>query len=126
MYGRGYIRIGLHEGATVVPINSVDFGGKIPHVLVAAGDRVTRRNVTIGTELDRGSYLEILDGVSPDELVVIAGADGLTDGSKVRIQKERTESNSQKGSAAPPAAASHALPSAASPSPVSPVASNRP
>lgn len=85
MYGRGYIELNKHLGATVVPINAVAFGGTKPRVFVAVGDKVSLRMVTVGAELEGGAFIEILEGIKPNELVVVAGADGLFDGAKVRI-----------------------------------------
>jgi RND family efflux transporter MFP subunit len=102
MYGRGYIRLNTHPGATVVPINAVTFGGTKPRVYVATGDTVHLKEVTTGAELEDGAFIEIVDGVRPDDRVVVAGADGLVDGAKVRVSQGKPNGPG-RGSAVKPA-----------------------
>jgi RND family efflux transporter MFP subunit len=85
MYGRGFIQIGKHQQATLVPVNAVQFTSKGEQVFVVTGNRAKLRNVRVGVETDGGSMLEIVDGLVVGERVVIAGADGLGDGSEIRV-----------------------------------------
>jgi multidrug efflux pump subunit AcrA (membrane-fusion protein) len=52
------------------------------YVFVTQGDRVRRRPVELG--VDQGEWLEITRGLGPGEQVVVAGADGLSEGAQVR------------------------------------------
>jgi RND family efflux transporter MFP subunit len=105
MYGRGYIQLSRHEGATVVPINAVTFGGTKPRIFVASADKVSIRAVTVGAELERGALIEILEGIRPGELVVTAGADGLVDGAVVRVSRGKSNNSAPGASAKPQASA---------------------
>ncbi|MGC4067739.1 MAG: efflux RND transporter periplasmic adaptor subunit [Polyangiaceae bacterium] len=85
MYGRGFIQIGKHQQATLVPVNAVQFTSKGEQVFIVNGNRAQLRSVHVGVEADGGAMLEIVDGLTPGERVVVAGADGLGDGSEVRV-----------------------------------------
>jgi multidrug efflux pump subunit AcrA (membrane-fusion protein) len=51
-------------------------------VYVLNGDKVSRREVTLG--VDGEQWLEIVSGVQPQDELVIAGLEGLSDGTAVR------------------------------------------
>ena len=86
MYGRAFIQLALHKGALVVPVTAVQINSRGQSVFVTQGDQVAQRTVTIGTEVDGGSSLEVTSGLSPGDQVVVAGADGLSDKAKVRVR----------------------------------------
>lgn len=105
MYGRGSIVTDVHAGATVAPVEAVQIANETAFAFVIEGGVAHRRNLKLG--VDGGDWLEILDGLKAGDDVVVAGADGLADGMKVRTQP---------ASAAPVAAAAAATASpAASP-----------
>jgi membrane fusion protein, multidrug efflux system len=85
MYGRGAIRLEVHPNTPVVQVNAVQISSGKRYVFVLKGNRVDRRLVVTGADVDGGSFLEIRSGVTPGEEVVIAGADGLSDGTEVRV-----------------------------------------
>jgi RND family efflux transporter MFP subunit len=103
LYGRAYIELARHTGAMVVPVAAVQINDRGSFVFVARGDQVERRKVVLGTEVDAGAGLEILSGLSPTDQVVIAGADGLSSGTKVRV---RTRQSLETNAGANPATAS--------------------
>jgi membrane fusion protein (multidrug efflux system) len=78
-----------------------------PEVWVVKGDKVELRELQTG--LSDESFLEILSGVSPDELVVTAGQEALSDKSRVRVVNS---SNHKSGStdSSPPLAGATAEP----------------
>jgi RND family efflux transporter MFP subunit len=82
MYGRGAIEVDLHPKAVVAPVNAVQIANNRAYVFVTQGDRVRRRPVELG--VDQGEWLEITRGLGPGEQVVVAGADGLSEGAQVR------------------------------------------
>jgi RND family efflux transporter MFP subunit len=82
MYGRAAIVTGVHPGALTVPVGAVQISSGRHYVFVVQGDKVRRREVRIG--VDGETWLEILGGLQPEEEVVIAGLEGLSDGSPVR------------------------------------------
>jgi hypothetical protein len=56
------------------------------YVFVLEGNRVRRKQVETG--YDAGEWLEVTNGVRAGEEAVIAGADGLSDGTVVRVARE--------------------------------------
>ncbi|MGC4114464.1 MAG: efflux RND transporter periplasmic adaptor subunit [Myxococcales bacterium] len=83
MYGRAAIILDVHQGATVVPVSAVTINALGRYAFVLDGDKARRRAVKTG--VDGGEWLEILEGVSPGESIVTAGADALSDGATVRL-----------------------------------------
>ncbi len=84
MYGRAKIRLETHPNTAVAPINALQVASRKAYVFVVRGDKVERRAVVVGAEVDDGAATEILSGLVPGERVVVAGADGLADGADVR------------------------------------------
>jgi membrane fusion protein (multidrug efflux system) len=73
----------LRENVPVVPREAItDRGGKRV-VFVLTGQRVARRDVSLG--LGDDNKVEILDGVSEGERVVVRGLETLTDQTRVRV-----------------------------------------
>jgi RND family efflux transporter MFP subunit len=101
MYGRGAIEVDLHQNAVVAPVNAVQISNNRAYVFVAKNDKVQRRPVDLG--VDQGEWLEIKRGLSAGEQVVIAGADGLSDGAAIRaVAGMNPFSGAKEGEAAPP------------------------
>lgn len=98
MYGRGSIRLSVHPKMPVIPAVAMQVNETQRYVFVVKGDKVERRIIETG--VDEGDWLEVLKGLSAGEEVVIAGADGLSDGSTIRQNKPGSA-----GSAAPSASA---------------------
>jgi RND family efflux transporter MFP subunit len=88
MYGRGDIVVAIHPNAMVVSVNAVLITAGTRYTYVLHGEKVERRTLQIGTELDEGSLLEVKSGLAPGEEVVVAGADGLSNGSLVRATRD--------------------------------------
>ncbi len=86
MYGRGSITLERHPGATVLPAAAMQMSDQQRYVFVLEGNRVRRKLVETG--YDAGEWLEVKSGVLAGEQVVIAGADGLSEGSVVRVASE--------------------------------------
>jgi hypothetical protein len=57
-----------------------------PFAFILRGEKVERRKVGLG--YDGGSWLEILGGLASGDEVVVAGADGLADGTTVRVSRD--------------------------------------
>lgn len=88
MYGRGYIRREVHAAAPVMPVNALQISSRQPYVFVLVGEKVERRTIKTGVEVDGGNAFEVLSGLVPGDEVVIAGADGLADGMTVRVARD--------------------------------------
>ncbi|MFT3776144.1 MAG: efflux RND transporter periplasmic adaptor subunit [Minicystis sp.] len=99
MYGRGAIRLAVHPHATVIPIAALQISDKARYVYVIAGDKAQRRPVETG--VDGGDWLEITRGLAPGDEVVVAGADGLSDGAAVRVAREKPASLPSSSASAP-------------------------
>jgi membrane fusion protein, multidrug efflux system len=87
MYGRGYVRREIHPNAAVAPINAVQISSGKRYAFVLHDTRVEWRSITTGVEVDAGNAVEVRAGLAPGEEVVVAGADGLADGTTVRVAR---------------------------------------
>jgi membrane fusion protein, multidrug efflux system len=85
MYGRAAIVTEVHRDAMVVTSASTQVSNGEYVVFVVKGDTVKR--TTIGVGVDGGTWLEVLSGLAPGDEVVTAGADVLSDGATVRVQR---------------------------------------
>jgi len=88
MYGRGFIRREVHPNTAVVQVNAVQISSGKRYVFVLHDNKVERRAVTTGVDVDDGRLLEIRSGLVAGEEVVIAGADALADGTQVRVARD--------------------------------------
>ncbi len=76
------------KGAVLIPAGAVQTGadGTAKSVMVMAADGTAhRRAVKLGIETAK--TVEVLDGISPTDMVITTGAYGLDDGTKVKIAK---------------------------------------
>jgi RND family efflux transporter MFP subunit len=71
------------ENVTVVPRDAVTERDGKPVVFLVDGQRASRREVALGVGDD--DVVEIREGVSPGQRVVVRGLETLTDGAKVRV-----------------------------------------
>jgi RND family efflux transporter MFP subunit len=88
MYGRGAIQREIHPKTAVVPVNAVQISSRQKYLFVLRDTKVERKVVETGAEVENGKYLEVRAGVAPGDEVVIAGADGLADGTTVRVTRD--------------------------------------
>ena len=86
MYGRGSIVTGVHQGSVVVPASAVQISNERHYVFVLNNDRVKRAEVQIG--VDGGEWLEVTSGLGPNDEIVIAGSDVLSDNALVRAVRD--------------------------------------
>jgi RND family efflux transporter MFP subunit len=88
MYGRGFILRETHPNTPVLSVNAVQISSGKRYVFVLHDTKVERRLVTTGAEIEDGTVLEVRSGLKAGEEVVIAGADGLADGTTVRVTRD--------------------------------------
>ena len=88
MYGRGFIRRAIHPSTPVVSVNAVQISAGRKYVFVLHDTKVERRSITTGAEMEDGTLFEVRSGLAAGEEVVIAGADGLADGTTVRVTRD--------------------------------------
>jgi RND family efflux transporter MFP subunit len=87
MYGRGAIVIETHPRLPVVPVTAVVVTNRQAFAFAVdpGGDVVHRRALTVG--VDGGDWFEIKGGLRAGDEVVVAGAEALSDGMKVRVNR---------------------------------------
>ena len=82
----GFVGINIerqrHHQATLLPRDAVIRELQSAHVFVVAENTATERKVELG--LEEGTQVQILSGLEPGEVVVIAGQGGLEDGALVK------------------------------------------
>jgi RND family efflux transporter MFP subunit len=83
MFGRALLPSGAHT-AFLVPRDAVHEQGQLTYVFVVAEERARMRLVRIGAVAADG--LEVLSGLEPGELVVVAAAEPLRDGQSVEAR----------------------------------------
>ncbi|MBT8066405.1 MAG: efflux RND transporter periplasmic adaptor subunit [Gammaproteobacteria bacterium] len=81
MLGRFTIAYEKHTAALTIPADALVNDDEQTSVYVVSKGEVTKRTVETGIETD--GKIEILAGLSDDELIVVVGHGGLQDGSKV-------------------------------------------
>jgi len=69
----------------LVPQKAVHQENASKVVYIVKNDMLERRGVTLGAE--RGSDVEIIAGLQPDQMVVVSGPENLHDGQSVQIKK---------------------------------------
>jgi membrane fusion protein, multidrug efflux system len=103
MYGRAAVRLELHPHVPAVSVNAVQLSDNQKYVFVLNGTKVTRRPVRTGAEFMDGQFFEVTQGLAAGEEVVTAGADGIGDGTTVRVARDVDPFSGAKAQAAPAA-----------------------
>ncbi|QTL96809.1 efflux RND transporter periplasmic adaptor subunit [Iocasia frigidifontis] len=71
------------ENTVVIPINAVlDLDGN-PYVFAVDGDKVVKKEIEIG--IINANELEVIDGISPEDILVIQGQNSLQNGDLVEV-----------------------------------------
>lgn len=83
MFGRVAIRVDRHEGTLITPLDAVVVFRDNSSLFVVRDGLAERREVTTGYASE--GNIEILEGASAGEMVVMTGHEGLRDGVRVRI-----------------------------------------
>ncbi len=94
MFCRLKIITARHENALVIPKKAL-MGEESNQVWIVDGDRGQLRLVETGIQDD--NYVEILSGVTREELVITEGQTALTEKSRIRIVNNPEESNDEEG-----------------------------
>jgi len=71
------------EASLLIPANALLFRAEGPSIGVVRDGKAVMRPVTIGH--DFGSTLEIVQGIAPDEQVILHPSDSLTTGTAVKV-----------------------------------------
>jgi membrane fusion protein (multidrug efflux system) len=83
MFITAHIVTATHADAVLVPKRAVVYDDGLPHVFVVRDSTATRRQLEVGFE--DGEHLEVLNGTTRGDMVVVVGQNGLKDQAKVRI-----------------------------------------
>jgi multidrug efflux pump subunit AcrA (membrane-fusion protein) len=81
-----HIKLPTSNQAVMLPVNTLVFRDGM-QAAVVINDHVSLKHVTIGR--DYGKTVEIVDGISPGDTVVINPMDSIEDGQEVRILKPK-------------------------------------
>ena len=93
-YGQVHFSVKYGANKVTLPVNAMLFRAEGPRVAVVGADgKVHLRLISIGR--DYGTTLEILDGVTVGDQVVVNPSDSLEDGQAVRIAEAKPGSGSQ-------------------------------
>lgn len=85
-YARGNIETGSTATSIVVPESAlIDRSGDAAVVFVLAGNRVSRKAVTVGARDERTGRIAILTGLQPGERVLISPSSDIGDGTVVTL-----------------------------------------
>ena len=80
------VDVAVDDAALCVPLSAVqDIDGESPHVYLAQGGKAVRRLVTLG--LRSATLVQAIEGLAEGDLVVVAGAENLHDGSAVESKQ---------------------------------------
>lgn len=83
MFARVFVETETRADTLVIPKAALSLESIGDTVYVAAGDVASRRNVKLGFR--EGDSVEILEGVSEGEQVIVVGQDGLSDGTPINV-----------------------------------------
>jgi membrane fusion protein, multidrug efflux system len=89
MFARFSIAYEKHSEAMVIPLQALVEEDELTSVYIVSNGEVTRRQIETGIESD--GQVEVLDGLSGGEQIVVIGQSALRDGSKVLAQNNSQE-----------------------------------
>ena len=99
-YAQVKLKIPTKVSTLVVPVNTLLFRSEGPQVaVIAEGDRIALRSVTIGR--DFGTTVELLAGIEPEDRVVLNPSDSISSGIQVRVVKAPEKSPDKSGDKTP-------------------------
>ena len=83
MFASVFLEMDTHSNAMVIPKTALSFESFGDTVYVAKEGTAERRDLKVGFE--EADFVEVLDGLSDGERVIVVGQDGLSDGTPVQI-----------------------------------------
>jgi hypothetical protein len=85
LYADGRVSSSTQQGI-VVPVSAVDTRMQRPAVVKLKGGKVTRSDVTLGMRDPTAETVQITNGVSVGDTLLVGAAQGITAGTPVRVQ----------------------------------------
>ena len=98
MFARVFIKVATHDDTLVIPKAALSLESIGETVYIVDGDVARRREVVIGFR--EGDHIEVIDGLTEGDPVIVVGQDGLSDGTPVRVLSEGATTG-RAGSPAP-------------------------
>ena len=86
MFARVGIVLERRSAALRIPRGAIVEAEGAPTVFVANGDKAEQRSIKTG--LTNAGLIEVVDGLSGDERIVVVGQNGLKSGSAIRLIEE--------------------------------------
>ena len=83
MFASVYLEMDTHDNALVIPKTALSFESFGDTVYIAKDGIAERRDLNVGFE--ESDFVEVLEGLSDGERVIVIGQDGLSDGTPVQI-----------------------------------------
>jgi hypothetical protein len=114
-YAQVHLLVGVKGTRLQVPVNALLFRAEgLRAAVVGADHKVHLRQLAIGR--DYGTALEVLQGLSPEDWIVLNPPDSLDEGMLVNVKQVPQSSGAAApaGSAAPPAGNAHPNPNGGS------------
>ncbi len=90
------LKLPAPAATVILPVNSLLFRSEgLRAALVRAGSRIALVPLTIGR--DYGTEVEVVSGLSPEDLVVVSPPDSLVDGQEVRVVRQAPAAKAGSG-----------------------------
>ncbi|WP_096199057.1 efflux RND transporter periplasmic adaptor subunit [Bacillus sp. FJAT-45350] len=86
MKATAHIKLGTIEEALMVPLTAILYDDLQPYVYVVNEGTVTRTNIIIGMRNE--DMIEVVDGLSAEDIIVTTGKERLTEGVEITIRSE--------------------------------------
>jgi membrane fusion protein (multidrug efflux system) len=83
MFARVFVETATHTDTLVIPKVALALDSIGDTVYVFADAAASRRDVVLGFQ--QGDFVEVLEGLTEQELVIVVGQDGLSDGTPIQI-----------------------------------------
>ncbi len=104
MFASVYLQTDTHADAIVIPRDALVLDSLGDTVFVKTGDEAERREVRLGLRSENS--VEVLEGLAEGDLLIVAGQDGLADGTPVTVIGDEPRRAAAEASSGPPPEAS--------------------
>ena len=92
MFAQGELLLNSSKPVLAIPATAVKFESAVPIVYTLEGDRLVRKQVTLGIQNEGSGFVEIRDGLKAGERVIVADIGDRKPGSKATVRESRKPS----------------------------------
>ena len=92
MFAQGELVLNSSEPVLAIPAAAVKFESAVPIVYTLEGDRIARKQITLGIQNEGSGLVEIRDGLKAGERVIVADIGNRKPGSKATVRESRKPS----------------------------------